>query len=205
MKNWKQTLLMMAAFAASTAHAGAIDALKKFNQETNALSGHFTQVVQKKNKTQTSHGTFQILRPGLFKWDTTSPYRLLMVGDGSNIWSYDIELKQIIKLNQNETIGDSSAKILSDKNNQLESSYTLKEDGVSDGIQYVLATPKGARSNFQYIRIGFQGDTLAAIQLKDSYGNQTSTRFTNVNMKPKLSRAAFKFVPPKGINVSSPK
>ncbi len=204
MKNWKKNLsvLLTATFLSSTAHAGAIDALKKFNQDADGLSGSFTQTVQSKKKNQTSSGTFQILRPGLFKWDYKSPYKQTIVGDGANIWLYDVDLKQVTKSNQDQTIGDSPAAILSNKS-ALDSSYTLKEDGTSGDIQYVLATPKRANAGYQYIRIGFQGDKLAAMQLKDGFGNQTSIRFNGVNTKPNLSRGAFKFVAPKGVDVLS--
>ena len=136
MKNWKKNLsvLLTATFLSSTAHAGAIDALKKFNQDADGLSGSFTQTVQSKKKNQTSSGTFQILRPGLFKWDYKSPYKQTIVGDGANIWLYDVDLKQVTKSNQDQTIGDSPAAILSNKS-ALDSSYTLKEDGTSGDIQ----------------------------------------------------------------------
>ncbi len=204
MKNWKQTLavLMTSAFAATAAHAGAIDSLKKFNQDADGLSGSFTQTVQSKKKTQTSLGTFQILRPGLFKWDYSKPYKQTIVGDGKYIWLYDVDLKQVTKSNQDQTIGDSPAAILSNKS-ALDSSYTLKEDGSAGGIQYVLATPKRANAGYQFIRIGFQGDKLAAMELKDGFGNQTTIKFNSVNTKPNLSRGAFKFVAPKGVDVLS--
>lgn len=202
MKNWKQTLVLAAALVATSAHAGAIDSLKKFNQDTDGLSGSFTQTVQSKKKNQTSSGTFQILRPGLFKWDYSRPYKQTIVGDGKHIWLYDIDLKQVTKSNQDQTIGDSPAAILSNKT-ALESSYTLKEDGSAGGIQYVLATPKRANAGYQFIRIGFQGDKLAAMELKDGFGNQTAIKFNNVNTKPNLSRGTFKFVAPKGVDVLS--
>lgn len=103
---------------------------------------------------------------------------------------------------QDQTIGDSPAAILSNKN-ALDSSYSLKEDGSSNGIDYVLATPKKNNAGYQYIRIGFKGDNLAAMQLKDSFGNQTSISFGGLNTKPNLSRGAFKFTPPKGVDVLS--
>ncbi|SSY70188.1 outer membrane lipoprotein chaperone LolA [Alysiella crassa] len=202
MKNWKQTLVLAAALVATSAHAGAIDSLKKFNQDTDGLSGSFTQTVQSKKKNQTSSGTFQILRPGLFKWDYSRPYKQTIVGDGKHIWLYDIDLKQVTKSNQDQTIGDSPAAILSNKT-ALESSYTLKEDGSAGGIQYVLATPKRANAGYQFIRIGFQGDKLAAMELKDGFGNQTAIKFNNINTKPNLSRGTFKFVAPKGVDVLS--
>lgn len=202
MKNWKQTLVLAAALVATSAHAGAIDSLKKFNQDTDGLSGSFTQTVQSKKKNQTSSGTFQILRPGLFKWDYSRPYKQTIVGDGKHIWLYDVDLKQVTKSNQDQTIGDSPAAILSNKT-ALESSYALKEDGSAGGIQYVLATPKRANAGYQFIRIGFQGDKLAAMELKDGFGNQTAIKFNNINTKPNLSRGTFKFVAPKGVDVLS--
>ncbi|WP_311398187.1 LolA family protein, partial [Neisseria cinerea] len=71
------------------------------------------------------------------------------------------------------------------------------------GIDYVLATPKKNNAGYQYIRIGFKGDNLAAMQLKDSFGNQTSISFGSLNTKPNLSRGAFKFTPPQGVDVLS--
>lgn len=204
MKIWKQTLtaIVVATLTATTAHAGAIDALKKFNNDADGLSGSFTQTVKSKKKTQNSTGTFQILRPGLFKWDYSKPYKQTIVGDGTHIWLYDVDLKQVTKSNQDQTIGDSPASILSNKS-ALESSYSLKEDGSAGGIDYVLATPKKNNAGYQFIRIGFQGDKLAAMELKDGFGNQTSIKFNSVNTKPNLSKSQFKFVAPKGVDVLS--
>lgn len=204
MKSWKQTLtaIVVATLTATTAHAGAIDALKKFNNDADGLSGSFTQTVKSKKKTQNSTGTFQILRPGLFKWDYSKPYKQTIVGDGTHIWLYDVDLKQVTKSNQDQTIGDSPASILSNKS-ALESSYSLKEDGSAGGIDYVLATPKKNNAGYQFIRIGFQGDKLAAMELKDGFGNQTSIKFNSVNTKPNLSKSQFKFVAPKGVDVLS--
>ena len=192
----------MLGLAIGAAQAGGIDALKKFNADADGLSGSFSQTVKNKKKTQTSGGTFQIMRPGLFRWEYSKPYKQTIVGDGKHIWLYDVDLKQVTKSDQSQAIGDSPASILSDKN-ALDSSYSLKEDGSGDGIDYVLATPKKNNAGYQFIRIGFKGDTLAAMELKDGFGNQTSIKFSNVNTHPNLSRGNFKFVPPKGVDVLS--
>lgn len=204
MKNWKTVILagITAVGLSATAQAGAIDALKKFNNDADGLSGSFSQTVQSKKKTQSSSGSFKILRPGLFKWDYTKPYKQTIVGDGKHIWLYDVDLKQVTKSNQNQAIGDSPAAILSNKT-ALESSYALKEDGSKGGIDYVLATPKRSNSGYQYIRIGFQGNTLAAMELKDGFGNLTNIKFNSVNTKPNLSKGEFTFTAPKGVDVLS--
>ena len=194
------TFAALLALVTGAAQASAIDALKKFNSDTDGLSGSFTHTVQNKKKTQTTGGSFQILRPGLFKWEYTKPYKQTIVGDGQNIWLYDQDLAQVTKSSQNQAIGDSPAAILSNKT-ALDSSYSLKEDGSEGGIDYVLATPKRNNAGYQYIRIGFKGNDLNAMQLKDSFGNQTSIKFSNLNAKPNLSRSHFTFTPPKGVDV----
>ena len=146
----------MLGLAIGAAQAGGIDALKKFNADADGLSGSFSQTVKNKKKTQTSGGTFQIMRPGLFRWEYSKPYKQTIVGDGQHIWLYDVDLKQVTKSDQSQAIGDSPASILSDKN-ALDSSYSLKEDGSGDGIDYVLATPKKNNAGYQFIRIGLQG------------------------------------------------
>lgn len=197
-KTWLTTSILM--MATASAHADAIDALKKFNNDADGISGNFTQTVQSRNKKQATSGSFQILRPGLFKWEYTRPYRQTIVGDGKNIWLYDVDLKQVTQSNQDQTIGDSPAAILSNKN-ALDASYTLKEDGSNNGIDYVLATPRKNNAGYQFIRIGFKGDTLATMELKDSFGNKTTIQFNDLNTKPNLSRSAFKFTPPQGVDV----
>lgn len=203
MKNWKN-LLAAAVLSAATAaaHAGAIDTLKKFNNDTDGISGSFSQTVKSKKKSQTSSGSFQILRPGMFKWNYNRPFKQVIVGDGKTMWLYDVDLKQVTKSEQSQSVSGSPAAILSGKA-ALESNYNLKEDGSAGGIDYVLATPKKGQSDYQFIRIGFKGETLAAMELKDSFGNHTSIRFSGLNMKPNLSRGHFQFTPPKGVDVLS--
>lgn len=196
----KLILTALLACGAASVQAGAIDALKKFNNDADGLSGTFSQTVKNKKKTQNSSGTFQILRPGLFRWEYKKPYLQTIVGDGSNIWLYDVDLKQVTKSDQTQSIGDSPAAILSDKT-ALDDSYTLKEDGSANGIDYVLASPKKDNAGYQFIRIGFKGETLAAMELKDGFGNHTSIKFGNVDTSPKLARGSFKFTPPKGVDV----
>jgi hypothetical protein len=188
------------AMAIGSVQAGGIEALQKFNADTDGISGSFSQSVQSRNKTRSAQGRFSILRPGLFKWEYTSPYKQTIVGDGSHIWLYDIDLAQITKTAQNQAIGDSPAAILSNKD-ALSASYSLKEDGSAGGIDYVLATPKRSNAGYQYIRLGFKGDDLAEMHLKDSFGNQTTIKFNNLNTRPNLSRSQFRFTPPQGVDV----
>ncbi len=203
-KNFILTALTFASltFGITQAQAGAIESLKKFNSETTSITGTFNQVVKSKKKSITSSGSFEILRPGYFKWHYNKPYQQSIIGDGTTVWLYDKDLAQVTKKSQKSALGDSPAAFLSDKAT-LDSSYTLKEDGTENGVEYVLATPKSKNSGYQFIRIGFKGDALSAMQLKDSFGNQTSIKFGSINSSSNLKPANFKFTPPKGVDVLS--
>ncbi|MDF7676033.1 outer membrane lipoprotein chaperone LolA [Neisseriaceae bacterium ESL0693] len=184
------------------AHAGGIAALQNFNTQTSKISGKFSQRVQNKKHTQVTSGTFAIQRPGLFRWEYTTPYQQTIVGDGKTVWLYDHDLAQVTQRSQNQTLGDSPAAILSNKI-ALNNYYALKEDGETNGVSYVRATPKKDDTGYQYIRIGFNGNTLASMQLKDSFGNQTDIQFSDINTQPQFTRQQFQFTPPKGVDVLS--
>jgi outer membrane lipoprotein carrier protein len=183
-------------------YAGGLDTLHKFNSDTDGISGQFTQTVKSKKRTQVTSGTFAIQRPGLFRWEYVKPYKQTIVGDGKTVWLYDQDLAQVTKRSQNQTIGDSPAAILSNKS-ALNANYSLADDGQKDGINYIQAKPKRSNTGYQNIRIGFRGDNLANMQLKDSFGNLTTITFTQINTQPKFDRSIFKFTPPKGVDVLS--
>ncbi|PIT41752.1 outer membrane lipoprotein chaperone LolA [Snodgrassella alvi] len=188
------------AFSTAWVNAGGLETLQKFNADTDGISGQFSQSVKSKKRTQTTAGIFAIQRPGLFRWEYTQPYKQIIVGDGNTVWLYDQDLAQVTKRAQNQTIGDSPAAILSNKT-ALNANYSLSDDGSNNGIDYVRALPKRSNTGYQNIRIGFKGENLANMQLKDSFGNLTTITFSKINTHPQLNRALFKFTPPKGVDV----
>lgn len=196
----KAVLSGIMAISSVLVSAGGLDTLQKFNSDTDGISGQFTQTVHSKKRTQTTSGTFAIQRPGLFRWEYTQPFKQTIVGDGKTVWLYDQDLAQVTKQEQNQTIGDSPAAILSNKS-ALNANYSLSDDGSSDGVDYVRAIPKRSNTGYQNIRIGFRGDNLANMQLKDSFGNQTTITFSKINTHPQFNRSQFKFTPPKGVDV----
>lgn len=197
-------IIVMAWFltVGSLVHASGMDALKNFNQTVNSLSGNFSQTVISKNKSKKTSGTFAISRPNLFKWDYNKPYLQTIVGDGKTVWLYDVDLAQVTKRPQDKALGDSPAAILASQS-ALESNYNLSDDGEENGISYVLAKPKKSDGGYEYIRLGFKGNDLTTMQLKDSFGNQTTLTFLQVKTNPKLASKTFVFTPPKGVDVLS--
>ena len=85
--------------------------------------------------------------------------------------------------------------------NALEKNFDLKEGGTADGIEWGDAQPKSQDSGFQFLRIGFVGDTLRAMELTDSFGQVTTIAFEKFERNPQLPASQFRFTPPKGADV----
>ena len=80
----------------------------------------------------------------------------------------------------------------------LEKSFVLKDAGLRDGLEWLDATPKNTDSGFEKVRIGFAGAELRAMELTDSFGQQTSLLFSKVEKNPAPPPRLSVSVPPKG-------
>ncbi len=184
------------------AHAGAIDQLHQFLQNTRTLKAEFSQTVIAKSgrKPQRSSGLVAISRPGKLRWEIQKPYPQLVVGDGEKVWIHDPELQQVTVRKAGQAIGSSPAALLSGSN-ELEKNFTLKDVGSGEGLEWVEATPKASDSGFERVRMGFAGGDLKAMELLDSFGQTTVVRFTKLERNPALPANFFRFTPPAGTDV----
>lgn len=87
------------------AWADSVADLKSWLRETRTLKADFAQTSVGGIGGGKSQGTMAISRPGKFRWSITKPYTQLMVGDGSRIWLYDPELKQVIVRPSQKALG----------------------------------------------------------------------------------------------------
>lgn len=191
-------LAVLPAFAA----AAALDRLRAFVENTRSGKAAFTQTVVAKSgrKPQIAAGTMMFSRPGKFRWVYDKPYYQLIVGDGEKLWIYDRDLNQVSVKKLSVALGSSPAALLAG-NNELEKNFTLKEGGESDGIEWVEAQPKAADSTFEFLRIGFAGDALKVMELRDNFGQTTTIVFSQFERNAALPSGSFRFVPPKGADV----
>lgn len=187
---------------AFSAHAGSIEKLNSFVKSTQSARAEFTQTVLDKraNPTQQASGTMEFSRPGKFRWTYSKPYAQTIVGDGKKLWIYDSELNQVSARPLDAALGSSPAALLAGSN-AIERGFTLNDIGVDDGLEWLEATPKAKDTSFERIRMGFSSNTLAVMELKDSFGQTTVIRFANLQRNPKIAANTFKFSPPKGADV----
>jgi outer membrane lipoprotein carrier protein len=194
---------VVALFASALpADAATLDGLRAFVRETQTARAQFTQTVVDKNgrAMKSANGTFELSRPGKFRWSVEKPYKQLLVGDGQRVWVYDEDLNQVIVRKVGDALGGTPAALLSG-NQEVERAFTWKDLPATDGLDWLGATPIAQDAAFAEIRIGFDAKGLAALEVVDAFGQKSIVRFTNVERNPKLGAELFQFSPPKGADV----
>ena len=189
--------------------ADGMQSLENFMRTAKAGQSQFTQTVTSPSKegqtarSKTSSGSFEFQRPGQFKFVYTKPFEQTIVADGKTVWLYDVDLNQVTQRKQADVLGSTPAAILTAANDLtgLKKDFSLKTVPDADGLQWVEATPKAADGQLKSVRVGFQGDALAAMDILDGFGQRSVIRFNNLQVLPSLPAAHFKFEVPAGADV----
>ena len=202
---FNKSLMMSAliALACSPAQAqNSVQYLKQFLQGISSYSAEFDQVVLDENLRQIDEagGTLTILRPGRFRWDYYPPAEQQIVGDGEKVWIYDIELRQVIVRDQQESLGQTPAILLAGESVNL-SHYTLEDKGKQGSVEWVKITPKSDSTGFEDIQVGFVEGNLSVMVLMDGLGQTTRINFKNTIENPPLPAEQFEFSVPPGTDV----
>jgi len=199
----RNALISIVLFTLSGQALAAAEArLSAFVDGTKGLKANFTQTVIDRagRKTQEASGNLFFARPGKFRWVYQKPYAQLIVGDGKKVWIHDEDLDQVTVRKLDQALGDSPAALLAGDNN-ISKLFNLKDAGDKDGIEWLEATPKSKEGSFETVRMGFKGNDLHMMELKDNFGQTTLLRFSNLQRNPPLGASLFRFSPPKGADV----
>lgn len=182
------------------AHADGISTLKKFLNDTHTVSSHFSQTVVGKKKTQRSEGSFELQRPGKFRWEYTRPFPQLIVSDAARIWVYDVDLAQVTERKLGEALGDTPAALLAGSN-ALETGFKLTADAPENGLEWVTALPRSDKNSYQSIRLGLAEGQLRRMVLKDLFGQTTTIDFSAIQTNTAIDPKRFVFVAPAGTDI----
>lgn len=183
-------------------HAGGVDQLQAFFENTQSLKADFRQTVvdSQGRKVQEVDGTMQLQRPGKFRWDYNKPYVQQIIGDGEKVWLFDPELNQVTIRTVDKAIGSSPAALLAGSK-EIEKGFELRDEGRQDDLEWVMATPKDKENSFEKVYLGFQNNLLKEMEMRDNFGHITVIEFFNLQVNPKLPAKTFSFVPPAGADV----
>jgi outer membrane lipoprotein carrier protein len=183
--------------------------LETFVQTVRSGKASFVQVVTAPTKAgqaprqKTSSGTFEFSRPNRFKFVYVKPFAQTLVADGQTLWLWDVDLNQVTARKQAEALGSTPAALIASATSvrALAADFTLTDAPATDGLEWVLATPKSKDSSLQSVRIGFKGASLERLDIQDSFGQQSVLTFNGFEANAALDAASFQFKPPVGADV----
>ena len=176
--------------------------MEAFSKDLHSVTATFTQAVTDANghRGEETSGTLALQAPRQFRWETKAPYEQTIVADGQRVWVYEPDLQQVTVRSQSSEEAHSPLTVLTDLS-QLDSQFTTSESGERDGLAWLKLVSKDKEPEFEFAELGLSERGLDRMLFKDQLGNTTEIRFGDWKRNPKIPGDAFKFTPPKGVDV----
>ena len=201
---WRHVTLALALCVCSPMVAAqtALDQLETFISDVETFQADFEQTLYDSDSEplQRSIGTIQLKRPGRFVWTYSEPEEQLIIADGTRIWMYDKELEQVTVNEITERVAGTPLALLM-RATPLDDAFAIVELGAVEGIDWLELTPKAETSDFEQIFIGMTDGGLAAMELRDNFGQATQIVFSDVESGVELADELFVFNVPDGVDV----
>jgi outer membrane lipoprotein carrier protein len=206
------TRFLLLLLLASGANAGAAEPaspseegralVEAFIGGVETMQGRFEQSLVDANDrvVETSAGTFEIRRPGRFRWTYAEPYEQILVADGRNVWSYDVDLAQVTVKPQAEVLGSTPALLLGGADEVLED-FTVVDSFEDRGTTWVRLVPEEAASSFSSVELGFTAGRLSRMIFTDNLEQTTLVALFDVQLNEPVDPSRFEFTAPPGVDV----
>jgi len=195
-------VLFLGGLLACPVHAGPIEKMREFIQQTRSARAVFTQTVADSSGqiSQKSSGTVQFQRPGKFRWTYSKPYEQLIVGDGETLWIYDKDLNQVTQRKLDKALGSSPAALLAGADD-IEKYFSLNAIGKKGKLDWLEVRPYDEDSLFDKVRMGFNKNTLEVMELFDHFGQKTTIMLSRLERNPVTPADTYTFTIPDGADV----
>jgi len=176
--------------------------VENFLQNVVTLSGRFEQQLldADDNLVEESAGFLQIRRPGQFRWTYMEPYQQILIADGLNMWSYDVDLEQVTVKPQATSLGSTPALLLGGASEVIDD-FDYIGSVTERGTVWVRLRPKDTDSGFTKVELGFTDGNLTRMLFGDNLEQTTLIALFDVEFNGTIDTEAFVFSPPAGVDV----
>ena len=149
---------------------------------------------------ETTSGTLESPRPGRFRWVYEDPYEQWLVADGTNIWSYDVDLEQVTVKSQADALANTPALLLGGSGQAMDQ-FEYGGSFVESGLTWVRLLPVDTDSGFRRVELGFDDGRLSRMVFLDNLEQTTVVVLKNVIVNEPIDAARFEFAVPDGVDV----
>lgn len=183
--------------------SAGVAALEAFLASVETLSAEFRQDVWSADNEllETSVGTMSLKRPNQFYWHFETAPEMIVVADGSVLWTYDVELKQVTKAPLPDMPAATPAMLLSGDADWRDQFDVAKTDRL-EGRDWIKLAPKSPDGDYESVLIGFNGALPEQLELVDGLGQITRIEFSSMRVNAPLDASTFTFVPPPDADVT---
>ena len=149
---------------------------------------------------ETTTGTLEIQRPGRFRWEYVEPYEQWLIADGTNIWSYDIDLEQVTVKPQADALANTPALLLGGSGEAMDQ---FEYDGsfVESGLTWVRLLPVDTDSGFRRVELAFYKRQLSRMVFFDNLEQTTVVMLKDVVVNEPIDAGRFEFIVPDDVDV----
>jgi len=208
--NKRTAVILMAAALLGTADGSSAQEendegqrlVEDFLENVKTLSGRFEQQLIDADDmvVEESSGTLSIRRPGQFRWTYFDPYQQILVADGLNMWSYDVDLEQVTVKPQGTALGSTPALLLGGSSDVLDD-FDYIGSQTERGTVWVRLRPKNTDNGFNKVELGFTGGKLTRMLFGDNLEQTTLIALFDVSFNEPIAESTFEFNPPAGVDV----
>ncbi len=176
--------------------------LDNFINNVQTMSGRFEQQLVDADDIviDKSSGTIEIQKPGRFRWTYLEPYEQILVADGLNIWSYDVDLEQVTVKAQAKVLASTPALLLGGSQDVLDD-FEYVGSFVERDIVWVRLRPNTTDNGFTKVELGFKDGKLSRMIFGDNLGQTTLIALFDLSLNEGIDEKRFSFTPPDGVDV----
>jgi len=176
--------------------------LDTFLNDVKTMSARFEQSLIDADDivVEESNGTLEIQRPGRFRWVYHTPYEQIMVADGLNVWSYDVDLAQVTVKAQQDVLGGTPALLLGGTGNVLDD-FKYAESFSDRGTVWIHLVPRSTDNGFTKIELGFDDGNLRRMIFSDNLQQSTLIALFDVQINEHIPDEHFQFTPPEDVDL----
>lgn len=192
--------------AASAADSGEVarKVQERFDATTD-LSAAVNQelVVASAGKTLKANGTVAFKRPGKMRWNLTDGSTQVIVADGTTLWFYQPEEKQVLKAPFQAAFRSSTPISFLTGVGRLSEDFDVRLDSEGEGVIHLALTARKGEGELGRLRLTVDAHTydIVGAEIVDPLGNITRLRFSDLRRNTGLDDAQFRFDVPPGVDV----
>ena len=187
----------------------AVSALEQAQRRVTDLKAPFRQAAHNKalNQTVDARGTLYLKKPGRLRWEYQTPTPQEVVSDGTRLWIYTPQLKQVNVSAAPAALAGPAGSFLQGLG-QVREHFDARflnpaQPTDADGLVVLDLVPKRPQPLLARLIVSVDPRSWLVRQaiVHDELGNTVTVRFGDTVVNSGLSDALFVFVPPPGVAV----